>query len=58
MKTINIINRYILKEFLSPFAISLFFLTFVFLMTRIPEITNMVVNYNADISSVALMVVY
>jgi lipopolysaccharide export system permease protein len=47
-----------LKEFLSPFAISLFFLTFVFLMTRISEITNMVVNYNADISSVALMVVY
>ena len=43
---------------MSPFAISLFFLTFVFLMTRIPEITNMVVNYNADISSIALMVVY
>ena len=41
-----------------PFAISLFFLTFVFLMTRIPEITNMVVNYNADILSVAFMVVY
>ncbi len=43
---------------MSPFIISLFFLTFVFLMTRIPEITNMVVNYNADISSVALMLVY
>ncbi|MCP3872343.1 MAG: LPS export ABC transporter permease LptF [Desulfobacteraceae bacterium] len=58
MKHFNIINRYILKELLSPFAISLFFLTFVFLMTRIPEITNMVVNYNADISAVALMIVY
>ena len=58
MKSYNIINRYILKELLSPFAISLFFLTFVFLMTRIPEITNMVVNYNADISSIGLMVVY
>lgn len=43
---------------MSPFCISLFFLTFVFLMTRIPEITNMVVNYNADISSIALMIVY
>jgi len=43
---------------LSPFAISLFFLTFVFLMTRIPQITNMVVNYNADILSVGLMLVY
>ena len=43
---------------MSPFAISLFFLTFVFLMTRIPQITNMVVNYNADILSVGLMLVY
>jgi len=58
MKNFNIINRYIFREFLPPFAISLFFLTFVFLMTRIPEITNMVVNYNADILSVAFMVVY
>ena len=52
------INRYIFKELLSPFAISLFFLTFVFLMTRIPEITNIVVNYNADILSIVLMIVY
>ncbi len=58
MKGFNIINRYIFRELLSPFAISLFFLTFVFLMTRIPEITNMVVNYNADILSIAFMVVY
>ncbi len=58
MKTVNIINRYIFKELISPFAISLFFLTFVFLMTRIPDITNMVVNYNADISSIGLMIIY
>jgi lipopolysaccharide export system permease protein len=58
MKHFNIINRYIFKELLSPFVISLFFLTFVFLMTRIPQITNMVVNYNADIFAIALMVVY
>ena len=58
MKALNIINRYIFREFLSPFVISLFFLTFVFLMTRIPEITNMVVNYNAGLLSVALMVGY
>jgi len=58
MKAFKIINRYIFMELLSPFVISLFFLTFVFLMTRIPEITNMVVNYNADISSIGLMIVY
>ncbi len=58
MKSFNMINRYIFKELLSPFVISLFFLTFVFLMTRIPEITNIVVNYNADISAIALMIIY
>ncbi|MFH2061247.1 MAG: LPS export ABC transporter permease LptF [Pseudomonadota bacterium] len=58
MKSLNIIHRYIFKELLSPFVISLFFLTFVFLMTRIPEITNMVVNYNADLSTVFLLIIY
>lgn len=58
MKSLNIINRYILKELLSPFIISLFFLTFVFLMVRIPEITNKVVNYNVDISAVVFLMVY
>lgn len=58
MIPVNIIDRYIFKEFLPPFGISLFFLTFVFLMTRIPDITNLVVNYNADIFAVLMMVVY
>ncbi len=58
MKFLNIINRYIFKELLSPFIISLFFLTFVFLMVRIPEITNKVVNYNVDISAVVFLMVY
>jgi len=58
MKRFNTINRYIFRELLSPFAISLFFLTFVFLMTRIPEITNIVVNYNADISAIVWMMIY
>jgi lipopolysaccharide export system permease protein len=58
MIPVNIINRYIFKEFLPPFGISLFFLTFVFLMTRIPDITNMVVNYNADITAILMMIMY
>lgn len=41
------IHTYIFFELVPPFTISLFFLTFVFLMTRIPEIMNMVVNYDA-----------
>lgn len=56
MNPMKIIHTYIFKELIPPFAISLFFLTFVFLMTRIPEITNMVVNYNADLSSILMMV--
>ena len=55
---IKIINKYIFKELIPPFAISLFFLTFVFLMTRIPEITNMVVNYNTGLSSILMMVLF
>ncbi|MCP4719490.1 MAG: LPS export ABC transporter permease LptF [Desulfobacteraceae bacterium] len=58
MMPIKIINKYIFKELIPPFAISLFFLTFVFLMTRIPEITNMVVNYNTGLSSILMMVVF
>jgi lipopolysaccharide export system permease protein len=58
MKPLSIINRYIFREFLSPFIISLFFLTFVFLMMRIPEITSKVVNFNADMSSILLLMAY
>jgi lipopolysaccharide export system permease protein len=52
------INRYIFREFFPPFGISLCFLTFVFLMTRIPEIMNLVVNYSADLSAVLWMILY
>ncbi|MBF0467377.1 MAG: LPS export ABC transporter permease LptF [Desulfamplus sp.] len=54
----TILNRYIFRELLFPFAICLAFLTFMFLMTRIPEITNMVVNYNAGLSSVFMLILY
>ncbi|THB80765.1 MAG: LPS export ABC transporter permease LptF [Desulfobacteraceae bacterium] len=55
---LNTINRYILKELFAPFLVSLLFLTFVFLMTRIPEVTNMVMNYNANLISVCLLILY
>ena len=58
MKSFNIINRYIFKELFSPFIISLFFLTFVFLMVRIPELTNKVVNFGVNISSIFLLMIY
>jgi lipopolysaccharide export system permease protein len=58
MRSVTIINRYIFREFFPPFGISLFFLTFVFLMTRIPDITHMVVNYNADMAGILLMILF
>ncbi len=56
MMIIKRINTYIFFELIPPFSISLFFLTFVFLMTRIPDIINMVVNYNTGISSIFMMI--
>ncbi|MFO7885964.1 MAG: LptF/LptG family permease, partial [Desulfobacteraceae bacterium] len=41
-----------------PFAVAFLFLTFIFLMTRIPDITSMVVNYNTGLWSVGLLIVY
>ncbi|MDA3790411.1 MAG: LPS export ABC transporter permease LptF [Desulfobacula sp.] len=58
MKSINIVNKYIFRELVFPFLNCLFFLTFVFLMTRIPEIANMVMNYNVQISSILIMIVF
>lgn len=58
MNPLKRIHTYIFFELVPPFFISLFFLTFVFLMTRIPQITNMVVNYNADITAILLMIGY
>lgn len=58
MKINTIVNRYILKEMIPPFIINLGFLTFVFLLTRIVDITNMVVNYRASISSILMMLLY
>lgn len=58
MKFNTIINRYIFKELIPPFVINLFFLTFIFLMTRILDITNLVVNYKVSLWAIVLMLIY
>ena len=58
MKINSIIDRYIFKEMLSPFAINLIFFSFVFLMAKILEITNLIVNYQVSLVSVLLMLIY
>lgn len=58
MKINSIVDRYILKELIPPFVINLFFLTFIFLMTRILDITNLVVNYKVSLFTIILMLIY
>ncbi len=58
MRINTIIHRYIFKEMLPPFGISLIFFTFIFLMTRIIEIMNMIVNYRVGLSVIGWMILY
>ena len=58
MKITSIINRYILREFLGPFAVNVLFFTFIFLMAELIEITNWIVNYNINLMTVLQMIFY
>lgn len=58
MKINTLVNRYIFRQLLPPFSINLGFFTFVFLMTQILEITNLIVNYHINFSSLLWMIVY
>ncbi len=54
----TVIHRYIFKELIPPFIINTAFLMFVFLMTTILDITNLIVNYRVSLFTVAKMVIY
>lgn len=58
VKINTIINRYIFKELIPPFVINLFFLTFIFLMTKILDITNLVVNYKVSLWAIVWILIY
>ncbi|MCG6911984.1 MAG: LPS export ABC transporter permease LptF [Deltaproteobacteria bacterium] len=58
MRINTIINRYLLKEMLPPFLINVGFLLFIFLMTRILEITNYIVNYEISMLAVLSMLFF
>ena len=58
MKINTTINRYIFVELIPPFLVNLVFFSFIFLMTQILEITNLVVNYRISPWSVILMLFY
>lgn len=58
MKINTIINRYIFKEMLTPFCLSVLFFTFVSLMATMIEIVNWIVNYNIKVVDVLLLIIY
>lgn len=58
MKTTPLIHRYLFTELLPPFAINLAFFTFIFLTSRILDITNLVVNHGVGLLQVLLVIVY
>jgi lipopolysaccharide export system permease protein len=58
MKINSIINRYLFKEMMLPFVINTVFFTFIFLMTKILDITKLIVNYKISVMSVLLILLY
>ena len=58
MKIAFIINRYIFKEFVSPFTVNVLFFTFIFLMAELIQITNWIVNYDISLSVILRMILY
>jgi lipopolysaccharide export system permease protein len=58
MKVNSIINRYFFGELWQPFAVNLFFFTFILLISKILEITQLVVNYGASLAVIGLLLFY
>ncbi len=52
------ISRYVFFELLPPFAVSLLFFTFVFIMAQLLKIINLIVNYHAGLGVVSLLILY
>ncbi|MBW1987940.1 MAG: LPS export ABC transporter permease LptF [Deltaproteobacteria bacterium] len=55
---ITIMDRYVFFRFLPPFAITILVLMAVFLMTRVLDLTDLVVNYRVGLLPVALLLAY
>ena len=53
-----ILHRYIMKGLIPPLLINLLFLTAIFLMTRMLQITKLIVNYNVSLANIGLILLY
>ena len=54
----TIINRYIFLELFPPFLLNILFFTFVFLLAKILEVTNLVVNYRISLGKIILFLFF
>lgn len=54
----NLLNRHILKELLTPLATSLLIFTFVFLMSRVLQLTELMVNKGLSLTDIAKLFIY
>ena len=58
MRFNTILNRYIFLEMIPPFVINIIFFTFIFLMSRILDITDMVINYGVKLHQILFILAY
>ena len=58
MRIYPILHRYLFFELIPPFVINTSFFTFIFLMTKILEITNLIVNYRISLVRILLLNVF
>ncbi len=58
MKLNGLINRYLFRGMIPLFVISLLLFTVIFLMARILDITDLIVNHRVSVSSVLLLLMY
>jgi len=57
MRIDSIINRYIFREMMPPFFISLVLFAFLFLSAKILDVTDLVVNHGVNVTSVFLLLI-
>jgi lipopolysaccharide export system permease protein len=58
MKINTILNRYLFFELIPPFVVNLVFFAFIFLITRVLEIINMVLNYQVSPVAFIRLLIY
>jgi len=58
VKSLFIIDRYVFREFLAPFFVTLLVLSAIFLMTRMLDLTDLVVTHRVGLLAVLRMLLY